>query len=221
MANVNITTPLRAMIKRNICKPFDEQYRLACTLSLEDSLMLYEKIFVSAEQAALLDQLPSAWTAISKSEHFKQKIYVGHQPNDGDKVKKHWLQFTLPTDERYYSYAWTYSNSSDTSSTETIHHNWMTVDLRDQGLSKDYIATLEQIVADRNQTVTTVEKMLDGCSTLNQVAKIWPAITKYVDADVIERMNKKSVRKTAANLNLDPEAMQKLSVHHIRQQMTS
>jgi len=221
MANVNITQPLRHMIKRNICKPFDEKYRLACTLSLEDSLMLYEKIFISAEQAALLDQIPSSWTAISKSDYFKQKIYVGHQYDVANKINKHWLQFTLPTTERYYSYAWTYANSSDVSSTETIHHNWMIVDLREQGLSKDYITPLEQLVADRDQTVATIDKMLDGCSTLNQVAKIWPAITKYVDADVIERMNKKVLRKTAVNLELDPEAMQKLSVHHIRQQMTA
>jgi len=219
MANVNITPTLRQMIELNVCKPFDEQYKLASVMTEQDSVMFYDKYLVTPEQAKVLPILPSAWVSVSHRDSFKEKVYVAHKPKDG--VANHWLKLTLPATERYYLYAWTYEPAGNTLNTEKPHHYWFASDLQDAGLSKDYITPLKQIVLDRAQTVSTVNKMLDGCSTLNQVAKIWPAITKYVDKDVIDRMNRRAVRKTAANLNLDPEAMNKLSIHHIRQQMTS
>ena len=219
MANVNITHPLRQMIELNVCKPFDEQYKLASNMTEADSIMFYDKYLVTPEQAEILPKLPSHWVNVSHSDPFKQKIRVAHKSADGK--LNHWLQLTLPTTPRHYMYAWTYDPAGGVQNTEKPHHYWVSTDLQDAGLSKDYITPLQQIVVDRAQTLSTVNKMLDGCSTLNQVAKIWPAITKYVDSEVIARMNKKVVRKTAANLNLDPDAMNRLSVHHIRQQMTS
>ena len=223
MANVNITEPLRMMIKRNVCKPFFDRYVAKGTLSVEDSYKFYRTHMVTSEQQALLEQLPSDWKSITRSENFKQKIHIAHNLDPKSRgVERHWLQLQMPADTPiYYPYSWTYTPSADVTNPEQQNSAWFRWDLSTVNPDIDYLADLTAICTERDTMVATIEKILDGCKTLNQVQKIWPAITKYVDADIIERMNRKVVRKTAENLNLDPEAMQALSVHHIRQQMVS
>lgn len=215
MANVIITDTMRLMVKRNICKPFNERYLAANTMSVADSLMFYERFMVTPEQTALLKQVPSAWLTLSHTDSQNHKIHIAHSD-----VDRHWLELRMPAGMPfYYVYQWTYGPHSDVTYTERTNSSWFKFDLRTLETETPYFDNLKAICAERDAMVATVEKILKGCKTLNQAQRVWPAITKYVNADVMERMNRKVMRKTAESLNLDPEAMQALSVHHIRQQM--
>lgn len=221
MANVNITDKLTLEIMSSVGKPFEERYKAAAIMTEEDSVMLYNTYYITPKQVELLDQLPDKWVNMSRSDHFTSKVYVAHKM-PGIESDKHWLQLTLPTSKRYWQYAWTYSPNNHVNATERGQNSsWIKLDLQNVGLSKDYISELQTICDERDAVIATIEKMITGCKTLNQVEKIWPAIRKYVSADTLARLDKKVERKTAANIGLDTAELQTLSVHHIRQQMTA
>lgn len=223
MANVNITDQLKMMIRSYVTKPFHEKYQTTATLSESESIQVYENFMVTPEQTELLNKLPKEWHSLMESENMNSKIVIAHSPDPSSRhIHKHWLQLQFKAPRKiHYLYAWTYTPTSDANNSESQNSGWRKFDFEKLGLSRDYLAELTAICQERDKTVDTIMKMLDGCSTLNQVQKIWPAITKYVDPSVVERLNRKPVRKTASNIGLDTDALQALSVHHIRQQMTT
>lgn len=220
MATVNITPPLRKLILGKVAEPFGARYKEASKASREDSLFLYDTLMITPAQNALLRQIPDKWIRLSDSKQFNQTLFVGHEINDAQRM--HYLQLDLPKDERFYDYSWTYAPHSSAHSVEHVNSTWPAANLRSAGLSKDYITPLEAIVAERDQLIATVEKMLNSCKTLNQLEKVWPAIRKYCDADVCARLDKKAERKrSTVDIGVTDEELQTLSVHHIRQQMTA
>lgn len=221
MAAVKITEKLTNEIRRNIAKPFIERYRVTAIMSREDSLMLYKTQLVTDEQMEAISKLPSRWVSISTTDNLSHKIHIGHRGSDSH--ARHWLQFDLPKNTPLaYSYSWTYEpNFSDGVSIENVNGSWLDADLTQAGLSKNYIQELKDICAERDAALTTVAKLLGGCKTLNQAEKIWPAITKYVDDDTRKRLHHKPERKTRESIGIDTDELNSLSVHHIRQQMTS
>jgi hypothetical protein len=221
MAAVKITEKLTNEIRCNIAKPFVARYRATALMSCEDSLLLYKTHLVNDEQMEAIRKLPSRWISISTTDNLSHKLYIGHRgPNS---YVRHWLQFDLPKNTPLaYSYSWTYEpNFSDGVSIENVNSSWMDIDLTQVGLSKDYIQELKNICAERDAALSTVDKLLGGCKTLNQAEKIWPAIVKYVDDDTRKRLHHKPERKTRESIGIDTDELQSLSVHHIRQQMTS
>lgn len=220
MATVNLTAKLIKDITQNVAAPFADRYKTAAVATREDSLKLYDSLLVTPEHVAMMKQVPDKWLRISRTIHMTHKLYVGHQ--DQTKTKLHYVQLDLPNDERFYDYSWTYEPISKSELVERTNTGWAHTDLTSLGLSKDYITPLQAICTERDQLVATVEKMLGGCKTLNQVEKVWPAIRKYVGSDILSRLDKKTERKrTARDVGITDEELQALSVHHIRQQMTA
>lgn len=226
MGTVAITDKLKNEVKLNVCKPFNARYQEAAKLTTDESKLIYETLFVTPAQVELMNALPNSWVNLSQTDNMRSQIYVAHAIAGKDDRRRHWLHLQMPANTPlYYSYAWTYAPpGTTTDSIELTHHSWLVYDMQvtcQNLLNRDPIAELERIVADRNQTLTTVMKMLDGCKTLNQVEKIWPAIRKYVDPDTVQRLDAKPKRVTAESAGIDQDALNALSVHHIRQQMTS
>ena len=221
MAVVKITDKIKLEIQKNIAAPFSERYKTAAIVSAEDAKHLYDTLFVTPDQWGHLDKLPASWVSISHSQNLQRPIFIGHK-NGGPDVDKHWLQLGPFNDPRYYTYSWL-NTASDHSprGVETHYSSWLKADLKSAGLSKDYITPLETICKERDAALATVDKMLDGCATLNQVEKIWPAIRKYVSAETLKRLDHKPERKTRESVGIDASELQSLSVHHIKMQMTS
>ena len=221
MSNVNITDKLKLEIQRNIAEPFNQKYRAAATLSLSDANHVYDTLFVTPDQREHLGKLPPSWVSLSFSHNLQRPMFIGHKVS-GQYKDVHWLQLGPFNDSRYYSYSWLNTVSDPPpQGVESQYSNWIKADLKNAGLSKDYITPLEDICKERDAALATVGKMLDGCKTLNQVEKIWPAIRKYVSQETIQRLDYKPVRKTRESVGIDKDELQLLSVHHIRQQMTS
>lgn len=226
MGTVAITDKLKLEIKNNVCKPFNEDYKARAKLSVEESAAVYRSLLVTPRQTELMQELPPNWVNLSHTDNVRQQFYLAHSPTGQEAQNKLWLQLQLPPNQPfYYSYAWTYAPPGEHGSQiEQCHHSWLTFDLSTTCLNlinRDPVKPLEEILIQRNQTVGTVMKMLDGCKTLNQVEKIWPAIRKYVSAEVVQRLDHRPKRVTAADTGIDQESLNALSVHHIRQQMTT
>ena len=220
MATVNITPKLVLEITKNVSAPFADRYQIASIASRDDSIKLYDNVLITPEQSSLLKQLPDNWVRLSHTKQLTHKLYIGHK--NAVNTKLHYVRLDLPSDERFYDYSWSYSPNTAADHVEKTNSSWVHADLTALGLSKDYPALLEAICEERNQLVGTVEKMLEGCKTLNQVEKVWPAIRKYVGPEICARLDKKSVRtRTARDVGITDEELQALSVHHIRQQMTA
>lgn len=226
MGTVAINDKLKSEIRLNVCRPFNERYRAAAKLSIEESHRLYKALLVTPEQESLMLALPSNWVNLSRTEHLRNMLFIAHAPDGKADRKVNWLELQLPPNVPfYYSYAWAYEPpSSHGDRIEGVHHSWLVFDLSAtclQLFGRDPITELDRITTERDQSVKTVIKMLDGCKTLNQVEKIWPAIRKYVSNETVQRLNHRPKRVTAADAGINQDELNALSVHHIRTQMTA
>lgn len=224
MAVVKLTDAVKDEILMSAAAPFRSRYvETATKVSESDQSLLYKTLFISDEMAERLAHVPKEWLRMYHTESGLAKIFVAHQ--EENKSTKHWLQLTVPKDN-FYAYEWCYNPTAFSDSVqqaffvpETVNSSWKKADLKKIELSTDYITQLEQICVERDTQLGTLKKIIDGCDTLNQVEKIWPAIRKYVKPETLARLDRKVVRKTKEAIGLDNDELQSLNVHHIRQQM--
>ena len=219
MATVNLTPTLRDKILDTVATPFEIQYKEAATLSREDSIVFFEKFFITPEQRAMMDALPKEWVNLSFQKPLESSLFVAHKT----KEKQHWFMLDLPKKDTFISYGWANTPHSERPRRiEEQRHGWIEVFLESANLPFEtpYLDNLKRICEERDTMCGTVTKILDKCATLNQVEKIWPAVRKYVEASVVERLDRKNAPRTAASVGIDEYEIQDLNVATIRMQMT-
>lgn len=214
MASVPISKVLKIEIEKNILTPFNTAYREANKATEEDSLILYRKYMVNEEQQKMLETLPEKWISLNISPSSTVNLKVV-DPNN-----RHWLALKLPLDKVYYSYSWSTSEYTSSSHLNNGKDGWCHVDLAKESLSTDYLSKLEKINSELDTFRKTVLTIVDKCKTLNQVYQIWPAITKYVSDEYVQRMFAKRGKRTLQDVGLEPDELTSISVQHIKHQMT-
>jgi hypothetical protein len=214
MASVPISRALKAEIEKNILAPFHTAYREANKATEEDSLILYRKYMVTDEQEKMLKALSEKWISLNVSSGASINLKVV-DPNN-----RHWLLLKLPLDEVYYSYSWSSSEYTPSTHLNNGKDSWCHVNLANEQLSTNYLAKLEKINSELDTFRKTVLTIVDKCKTLNQVHEIWPAITKYVSNEYVQRMHAKRGKRTLQDVGLDPDELTSISVQHIKHQMT-
>jgi hypothetical protein len=215
MAVVNITEKLNINILETASWPFAERYKQAATLSLDDSRLVYDKHFIEPSIIEALEKVPKHWVSLSHSPSFKDHLYLMN------KSDTHWVKLQFIPQPLYYSYSWTYTPSNPAKKIEGSRQGWQKTDLESDPIFAPYLAKLNAIIKERDEILQTIEKMLKACKTINQVEKIWPAIRKYLPEEAVERLIRKPEKKTVESIGIDKDELNKLSVAHIRQQMTS
>lgn len=213
MAVVNITDKLRKEILEIAATPFAERYKEAATLSLEDSRYTYDMYFIKPAQVEALALIENSWVSLTHNENYRGNFYTSN------KSERHWLMLQFTPQPLYFSYQWTYSPNNANINIESARNGWHKIDFAADPIFAPYLQKMEVIVSERDAILATIIKMLNGCKTINQVEKLWPAIRKYLPQEALERLDRKAVKKTIEHIGIDKEELDNLSVAHIRQQM--
>lgn len=171
------------------------------------------KVFMDSDEGKLLAQAPSYWNA--KVEHLKvelrtttiamPKLRVDHKTTLG-KI------YTIPlvyTGIGMYGERHRFLNLKD----DDLTHLPVT-DNELYLLAKAKINRYERKAAEINDEKkkmwTSAKEVIDQCSTVNQVLKIWPACERFLNQDIKDRLatkrkpyTKREIAKAKEDLNLD------------------
>lgn len=219
MATIKLGDALVASIKAAVCKPFNEQLTQAMQVQVDSDKEKIYRTLMPAELEATLSAIPKEWE-ITKRDRFgiiltsneTNALALFHLRAEFARQRPMLREWAAP-----HSYGWREAKKLDIE--KEFGYKWpeMTLEqLNALDLSKDYAGEICAIIEERTTQLNLVTALLEKCQTLNQVTKLWPAITHYVDAETNERLNRKAERNKAELPEID---LTQLNVGHIKQRM--
>lgn len=226
MATVKLSEELIRAIKHNVARPFEDKYRSLMTLSNEESIVLYNRM-VTPQQQEALKLLPDDYHSLGTSQSCNI-IICGSDDKTLGQLTLTFSQdkLVLYTWRQQWSPGWK-KNPEDTPVELQVLRGSkafiISVDTLQKWSAKahDIFMQMRAILAERDAFLAEIQKVIESSTTLNQAQKLWPGITKYTPEEYIARLNAKVERKTAAEISLGDDTLNKLNVAHIKQLMTA
>lgn len=226
MATVKLSEELIRAIKHNVARPFEGKYRSLMTLSNEESIVLYNRM-VTPQQQEALKLLPDDYHSLGTAQSCNI-IICGSDDKTLGQLTLTFSQdkLVLYTWRQQWSPGWK-KNPEDTPVELQVLRGSkafiISVDTLQKWSAKahDIFMQMRAILAERDAFLAEIQKVIESSTTLNQALKLWPGITRYTPTEYITRLNAKVERKTAAEISLGDDTLNKLNVAHIKQLMTA